>query len=118
LVLDEPTASLDPQGRLELLGTVLRLRDERGIGVVFVSHNMEEVAELAERVWVIAGGRTALSGSVQEVFWRAERLRELGLGVPQVTRLMGLLRERGLAAPTDVITLDQAEAAVWTILNS
>src|SRR6266508_3008121 len=72
LVLDEPTASLDPQGRLELLGTV------------------------------------------QEVFWRAERLRELGLGVPQVTRLMGLLRERGLAAPTDVITLDQAEGAVWT----
>ena len=118
LVLDEPTSSLDPQGRLELLETVLRLRDERGIAVVFVSHNMEEVAELAERVWVIAAGATALSGTVREVFGRADRLRELGLGVPQVTRLMHTLGERGLDAPSDVITLDEAEAAVWTILSS
>ena len=118
LVLDEPTSSLDPQGRLELLETVLRLRDERGIAVVFVSHNMEEVAELAERVWVVAAGATALSGTVREVFRRADRLRELGLGVPQVTRLMHTLGERGLDAPSDVITLDEAEAAVWTILSS
>jgi energy-coupling factor transport system ATP-binding protein len=118
LVLDEPTSSLDPQGRLELLETVLRLRDERGIAVVFVSHNMEEVAELAERVWVVAAGATALSGTVREVFRRADELRELGLGVPQVTRLMGALGERGLDAPSDVITLDEAEAAVWTILSS
>jgi energy-coupling factor transport system ATP-binding protein len=118
LVLDEPTSSLDPQGRLELLETVLRLRDERGIAVVFVSHNMEEVAELAERVWVVAAGATALSGTVREVFRRADELRELGLGVPQVTRLMRALGERGLDAPSDVITLDEAEAAVWTILSS
>jgi energy-coupling factor transport system ATP-binding protein len=118
LVLDEPTSSLDPQGRLELLETVLRLRDERGIAVVFVSHNMEEVAELAERVWVIAGGRTALSGTVREVFARAGELRELRLGVPQVTQLMRVLGERGLDVPPDVITLDEAEAALWTILSS
>jgi energy-coupling factor transport system ATP-binding protein len=118
LVLDEPTASLDPQARIELLETILRLRDERGIAVVFVSHNMEEVAELAERVWVIAAGKTALSGTVREVFRKAAELRALGLGVPQVARLMAALGELGLRVPPDVVTLDEAEAAVWTILTS
>ena len=118
LVLDEPTAGLDPQGRVELLESILRLREERGIAIVFVSHNMEEVAEAAERVWVIAGGRTALSGTVREVFRHRDELRSLGLGVPQVTQLMDLLDERGLGVPTGVFTLDEAEAAVWTILTS
>jgi energy-coupling factor transport system ATP-binding protein len=118
LVLDEPTASLDPRGRTELLYRVLRLRDERGIAVVFVSHNMEEVAELAERVWVIAAGKTAFHGTARDVFRRTTEIRELGLGVPQVTRLMAALAERGLQTPVDAMTLDEAEAAVWAILTS
>jgi energy-coupling factor transport system ATP-binding protein len=118
LVLDEPTASLDPRGRTQLLDRVLRLRDERGIAVVFVSHNMEEVAELAERVWVIAAGKTAFHGTARDVFRRTTEIRELGLGVPQVTRLMAALAERGLQTPVDAMTLDEAEAAVWAILTS
>ncbi len=118
LVLDEPTASLDPRGRTDLLATILRLRQERGIAIVFVSHNMEEVAELAERVWVIAAGRTVLHGPVRDVFRRADELRDLGLGVPAVTRLVHALADRGVAVPPDVITLDEAEQAVWTALTS
>jgi energy-coupling factor transport system ATP-binding protein len=67
---------------------------------------------------VIAGGTTALSGPVRQVFRQTERLGELGLGIPQVTQLMAALRQRGLDAPVDVLTLDEAEAAVWTILTS
>ncbi len=118
LILDEPTASLDPRGRNDLIETILRLRRERGIAVVFVSHNMEEVAELAERVWVIASGKTVLSGAPRDVFRRADELSELGLGVPAVTRLAQSLADRGMAVPDSVITLDQAEEAVWTILAS
>ena len=118
LVLDEPTAGLDPQGRAELLESILELRERRGIAIVFVSHNMEEVAEAADRVWVIAGGRTALSGPVRDVFHHPDELRALGLGVPQVTELLGVLGERGLDVPSGVFTLDEAEAAVWTILPS
>ena len=65
--------------------TILRLREDRGIAVVFVSHNMEEVAALAERVWVIAGGRTVMSGLARAVFRRVDELHELGLGTPAVT---------------------------------
>ena len=89
LVLDEPTAGLDPQGRLELLESILRLRQERGIAIVFVSHNMEEVADAAERAWVIAGGKPPLSGTVREVFRRGARLRSLRRGGPQVAELIG-----------------------------
>ena len=117
LVLDEPTAGLDPQGRTELLATLLRLRDDHGIAVVFVSHDMEEVAELAERVWVIAGGRTGMSGTVREVFRRGDELRQLGLGVPQVTRLMYALRDAGLDVPNDVVTLDEAEEVLLRVLG-
>ncbi|MDP8923823.1 MAG: energy-coupling factor transporter ATPase [Chloroflexota bacterium] len=117
LVLDEPTAGLDPRGRTELVDTLLRLRDDHDIAVVFVSHDMEEVAELAERVWVIAGGRTALSGTVRDVFRRGDELRQLGLGVPQVTRLMYALRDAGLDVPSDVVTVDEAEEAVLRLLG-
>ena len=117
LVLDEPTAGLDPQGRTELLDTLLRLRDEHGIAVVFVSHDMEEVAELAERVWVVAEGQTALSGTVREVFRRGDELRRLGLGVAQVTRLMYALRDAGLDVPSDVVTVDEAEEVLVRVLG-
>ncbi|MCC6179014.1 MAG: energy-coupling factor transporter ATPase [Chloroflexi bacterium] len=123
LVLDEPTAGLDPRGRREMLATVTRLRERglqerRGMAVLLVSHNMEEVAEIAERVWVMADGAVALSGMVREVFRSATRLDTLRLGVPQVTRLMQRLRERGLSVPTDVYTVDDAEQVLWTILGS
>jgi energy-coupling factor transport system ATP-binding protein len=118
LVLDEPTAGLDPRGRDDLLTTLLDLRSQRGSTVAIVSHDMEQVAEIAERVWVMAGGRTVLSGTPREVFGQADALRDLGLGLPQVTELMRALAAKGLDVPTDVVTLDQAEEAVWTLLAS
>lgn len=118
LVLDEPTAGLDPRGRRELLASLRALHDERGTALVFVSHNMDEVAELVTRVDVLAGGKTVLSGSVGEVFRDERRLRELGLGVPAAAELAGALRERGVALRGDVLTIDDAVEAMWTSSSS
>jgi len=118
LVLDEPTAGLDPRGRRDLLNVLRALHDERGTGLVFVSHNMDEVAELVSRVDVLADGRTVLSGPVREVFREGDRLRQLGLGVPAATELAGALRDRGVALSGDVLTIDDAVEAMWTSSSS
>jgi energy-coupling factor transporter ATPase len=118
LVLDEPTAGLDPRGRRALLASLRALHDERGTALVFVSHNMDEVAELVTRVDVLAGGKTVLSGSVREVFREEGRLRELGLGVPAATELAGALRSRGVRLRPDVLTIDDAVEAMWTSSSS
>jgi energy-coupling factor transport system ATP-binding protein len=108
LVLDEPTAGLDPQARRQLMGHILALR-ERGITLVIISHNMEEMAEICDRLVVIAKGRTVMQGTPQEVFGRASELRALGLDVPDVTQVAEALAEAGLL-PQDVTvcTLEQA----------
>src|SRR6266536_2961538 len=108
LVLDEPTAGLDPRGRDDLLATLLDLRAQRGTAVAIVSHDMEQVAAIAERVWVMSHGELVLSGTPREVFGQADTIKQLGLGLPQVTELMHALRSRGFAAPTDVVTLEEA----------
>lgn len=87
LVLDEPTASLDPAGKRALLAGVDRLRRERGTTVVWATQDLDRVPRLADRVAVLHGGRIALEGGVREVFGRAEALRRLGLGLPQMTEL-------------------------------
>ncbi len=116
LVLDEPTASLDPRGRDDLLQTLLTLHRERGLAIVFVSHNMEEVAGLVERVWVLAGGHTTLAGPVREVFRQVGTLSEHGLGVPQVTELMDRLARAGAPVRPDALTVEEAasEVLAWT----
>jgi energy-coupling factor transport system ATP-binding protein len=108
LVLDEPTAGLDPQARRQLMGHILALR-ERGITLVIISHNMEEMAEICDRLVVIAQGRTVMQGTPQEVFGRASELRALGLDVPDVTQVAEALAKVGLL-PQDVTvcTLEQA----------
>ncbi len=118
LVLDEPTAGLDPRARRDLLSSLRTLHDERGTALVFVSHNMDEVAELVTRVDVLSEGRTVLSGPVREVFREEKRLRELGLGVPAATELAGALRDRGVTLRGDVLTIDDAVEAMWTSLSS
>lgn len=94
------------------------LHDERGTALVFVSHNMDEVAELVTRVDVLADGKTVMSGPVREIFREERRLRELGLGVPAATELAGALRERGVALRGDVLTIDDAVEAMWTSSSS
>jgi energy-coupling factor transport system ATP-binding protein len=118
LVLDEPTAGLDPRARRDLLAVLRALNAERGTALVFVSHNMDEVAELVTRVDVLAEGQTVLSGPVREVFREDRRLRELGLGVPAATELAAALRERGVALEGDVLTIDDAVEAMWTSSSS
>ena len=114
LVLDEPTAGLDPRGRAQLLSSLRALHADAGIAVVIVSHDMDVVAELARRVWVLAEGRTVMHGSVREIFARVDELRELRLGIPQVSELAHELRKAGRQVPADVLTVDELAEALWT----
>lgn len=94
LLLDEPTAGLDPAGRRELMERIRRLHRERGVGVLLVSHNMDEVARHADRLFVLAKGRCVLSGTPAQVFAHGERLTEWGLDLPETVRLIRLLNDR------------------------
>ena len=105
LILDEATAMLDPQGRREVLDTVLRLNREQGITVVWITHFMEEAAR-AQRVLVMDHGRIAMDGTPGEIFSQVGRLRELRLDVPPMTRLAHLLQERGIPISSGVLTVD------------
>jgi energy-coupling factor transport system ATP-binding protein len=108
LVLDEPTAGLDPRGRDDLLEHIQSLRREKGITVLLVSHSMEDVARLASRVIVINKGRIVMDGPTRKVFARVRELEAIGLGVPVVTRLMQVLIERGKQVREDVISVEEA----------
>lgn len=117
LILDEPTAGLDPQGREQILKEIKGLHTQRGITVVLVTHSMEDVARLVDRLIVMERGRVALDGTPVEVFRQAEHLQELGLGVPQVTELMHELKSRGLAVNTDIFTVEEAEEEIVRVLG-
>ncbi len=116
LVLDEPTAGLDPQARRQLMRRILDLRGQ-GITLVMISHNMEELAEICDRLYVIADGRTVMEGTPAAIFSRAGELRAMGLDVPDVTKVAEALKARGLLPDSEVIyTLAQAEDAVARLL--
>lgn len=106
LVLDEPAAGLDPSGRKEIFGGLLRYHERTGCGVVIVSHNMEDVAKYCENVIVISGGRIALSGPAEEVFSQRKTLEDMGLDVPAAFKIASELRERGIDVPGDVCRID------------
>ncbi len=108
LVLDEPTAMLDPQGRREVMDTVLKLNQQEGLTVVHITHFMEEALH-ADRVVVMEQGRVAMQGKPMEVFLQVERLKELSLDVPQMVHLAHLLRQEGLEVPQQIMTVEQME---------
>ncbi len=116
LILDEPTAMLDPQGRQEVLDTVCRLNKEQGMTVVLITHYMEEAA-LADRVVVMDEGVVQADGTPRQVFADGERLRALGLDVPQPTALCALLREQGVAIPGDVLTPEECAEALLKLID-
>ncbi|HHV61708.1 MAG TPA: energy-coupling factor transporter ATPase [Firmicutes bacterium] len=116
LILDEPAAGLDPRGRDDILGQIKRLHTELGMTIVLVSHNMEDVAELVDRLIVMNRGKIAIDGPTREVFKRAEELREMGLGIPQVTELMRELARRGWNVRTDVLTVGEAKEELLPLL--
>ncbi len=112
LVLDEPCAGLDPRGREEILSLIRALHAEAGTTIVMVSHSMDDVASLAERVIVMNQGRVAMDGSPREVFSQGEALRAIGLDVPQAVELADRLRERGLAVPQGLYRPEEIAAFV------
>ena len=111
LVLDEPTAMLDPQGRQEVLGIVKRLHKEEGIGIVYITHYMEE-AVAADRVVVMKNGVILTEGTPHEIFTQTKMLEELGLTVPVATLLADRLRAAGLDLPQNIITDEELAVAL------
>lgn len=113
LILDEPMAGLDPHGRDELIKLLKDIhRKDKEKTIIFVSHSMEDVAKLAENVIVLNKGEVFASGSVREVFSKGTELMKIGLNVPEITRLIIKLREKGIDLPTDIYTVEAAEAII------
>ena len=112
LVLDEPCAGLDPRGREEILGLISDLHRESGTTIVMVSHSMDDVAALAERVIVMNHGSVVMDGTPREVFAKGEELRAIGLDVPQAVELAQKLREKGFDIPEGIYRMDEIRAAV------
>ena len=116
LILDEPTAMLDPRGRQEVLDTVCRLNKEQGMTVVLITHYMEEAA-LADRVVVMDEGVVQADGTPRAVFAQGDMLKDLGLDVPQPTALCALLRRHGVDVPADVLTPEECAEALLKLMN-
>ena len=112
LVLDEPTAGLDPMGRDRLLKSISDYRKSSSTPVILVSHSMEDVARIADRVIVMRGGRVTLEGDTREVYSHRAELDEMGLAVPSVTRVMAALKLRGADVPDNILTVAEARDAV------
>lgn len=107
LILDEPTAGLDPHGREKILALVKAYREQTGNTVMMVSHSMEDVAKIANRVLVLNNSEVAMFGTVAEVYSKSAELSEMGLSVPQITKIFSALRERGFAVSDSVFTVEQ-----------
>lgn len=118
LILDEPTAGLDPQGRKEILDLISSLRRDAGITIVLVSHSMEDVAEYVDRIIVMNKGCVAFDGQPKEVFSHYKELEEIGLAAPQVTYIVHKLKEKGLPVETDAITIEEAAQDILAALKA
>lgn len=116
LILDEPTAMLDPKGRSEVIKTIKMLNEEKDITVVLITHYMDEAAQ-ADRTVVIDDGEIVLDGTPKEVFKNVEKLKSLGLDVPQVTELAYELRKKGIEISDDVLTVDECFDEIIRILG-
>ena len=116
LILDEPTAGLDPAGRDEILDLVARMHKEKGITVILVSHSMEDVAKYVERIIVMNHGQVMFDNTPCEVFKHYKELEQIGLAAPQVTYLMHELKEKGLNVNTEATTVAEARESLLEVL--
>ncbi len=112
LILDEPTAGLDPKGRDEILDQIAGLREETGMTVILVSHSMEDVAKYVDRIIVMNKSCVMMDDEPGAVFRRYRELEEVGLAAPQITYIMHALREKGLAVDTDITSVEEARDAI------
>ena len=117
LILDEPTAGLDPRGRDEILQAIKDLHDKRGITVILVSHSMEDVAKLVDRIIVMHRGKAAMQGTPKEIFSHVEELEQMGLAAPQVSYVFAELKKRGYDMPTDVYTVKEAKEVLLKLVK-
>ena len=117
LVLDEPTAGLDPKGRDEILDQIAALHKETDITVILVSHSMEDVAKYVERIIVMNKGSVLYDDTPKEVFRHYRELEQVGLAAPQVTYIMQALREQGIPVDTDVTTISEARDEIRRALG-
>lgn len=117
LILDEPTAGLDPKGRDMILEQIRAYKEENDTTVLLVSHSMEDVARVAKRVLVMNGGQIAMFAPTAEVFSRAEELESIGLSIPAVTKVFMRLREKGYPVGDNVYTVGQAERRLLSLLK-
>lgn len=116
LILDEPTAGLDPKGRDDILEQIKILHEKYNMTIVLVSHSMEDVGKLAERIVVMNKGKVALMGKPAEIFKEVEILEEIGLAVPQVTYLMRALKEKGFDVSDEVFTVQEGSKEILRML--
>ncbi len=112
LILDEPTAGLDPQGRDRILGMVKELHEAGDTTVIMVSHSMDDVARLATRLVVMSRGELVATGTPREIFKQVKMMESIGLGVPEAAKLCNMLRQRGIQLPDDLYQMDEAKDAI------
>lgn len=117
LILDEPTAGLDPKGRDDILGQIQSLYQKNKMTIILVSHSMEDIARLVNRIIVMYKGKIAITGTPREVFERAEELESLGLGAPQITYFMKAFKSKGHDIREDVLTVNEAKEEILKYLR-
>lgn len=118
LILDEPTAGLDPKGRDDILGQISKLQKEYKMTIILVSHSMEDVAKIADRILVMNHGKCILDGKPNEIFKEIDTLESIGLAVPEVTYLVRELRKKGFNISEDIFTVQQAKEEIISYLRS
>lgn len=115
LILDEPTAGLDPRGRDAILENIRRIRDERGTTIILVSHSMDEIARCVDRLYVVCDGKIPYQGTPGEVFIHGDELRGIGLNIPQVTQVAQALNRLGVDIDPAVYTMQDAVRAILAL---
>ncbi|MHB8131477.1 MAG: energy-coupling factor transporter ATPase [Mobilitalea sp.] len=118
LILDEPTAGLDPKGRDDILEQISKLHEESGMTIILVTHSMEDVANYADRLFVMNQGELVLNHPTKEVFSHYKELEEMHLAAPQVTYVMNALKNKGYLVQTDVTTVEEAKAEILKLFKS
>ena len=117
MILDEPTAGLDPRGRDEILNQIERLNRQHGLTILLVSHSMEDVARYVDRIMVMNHGEKVFDGPPREVFLHYRELESMGLAAPQITYVVQGLRERGIPIDDSITTVEEARYAILSLLN-
>ena len=118
LILDEPTAGLDPRGKKRILDLIKWLHEERNMTIILVSHSMEDVADYAKRLLVMNNGKLVFDGTPTEIFGKKEELEAIDLSAPETTYLMDMLHKKGFDVDRSAITMEQAKRSILDVLSN